>query len=245
MIQKLRGGFGIWIVRDYFLSFYFLGIGSYYIDLQIAPIIDHLNLSATPQLVRGEIENNGDVFHQAPSPQVDEAWDNLLKYNNVWVTSKELRSAGKDPEISVKLPLDYGFGPDAYAALTDIGHKFHCLDWIRKDVYVNYYAPNGSTSITDLHKAHTNHCIYILYQSIKCEASTDIMGSAWYEGRERPETEFNFKRKCGDMNGVSQWAKGRSIDGRMINKIKKPKGQRSIAISDELLRILFLQDKNT
>src|SRR4051794_38858895 len=98
-----------------------------------------LNISTNLQNLDGSVQNNGDIYRQAPSPEVDQAWAELMRNSDVWVSKKDIASMGKDPATAVKFPVTYGFGDDAYATVTDIGHKIHCLDWIRKEIHFDHY----------------------------------------------------------------------------------------------------------
>ena len=149
-------------------------------------------------------------------------------------------AAGKNLSVSVKVPSEEGLGDDAYPVLVDVKHKIHCLNRIRKDLYFDYYwrdtYPDGHT--TDLHKEHTNHCVKILLQSLVCEANTDFISYAWYDGYDHPHPDFNIERKCGDFDGVHDWVKAHEMGQDQIFDLKKPDGQTTTKMTDAALRAL-------
>ncbi|KAK0106674.1 hypothetical protein ONS96_004294 [Cadophora gregata f. sp. sojae] len=209
-----------------------------------SPIIKSLDLSSDIKTLRGDVENNGDIYRQPPSPSTDDAWNRLNQDNLAWATSKDLKAAGKDIDVAVKFPPSLGFGDDAYPVLVDVKHKIHCLNRIRKDVYFDYYwkdkFPDGNA--TDLHKSHTDHCIYILLQSLMCDANTDFVPYAWYDIYDHPHPDFMVNRKCGDFDGVTKWTEDHKTVMADIFDIKKPEGQETLSMSTDLLRILSQTD---
>ena len=209
-----------------------------------APILDHLELPTSTQQLKGELGDPYDIWSQPPSPEIDRAWNELNDDNLAYVTSKDILAAGKNLSVAVKFPSDAGFGDDAYPILVDVKHKIHCLNRIRKDLYFDHYwasaYPDGET--TDLHKDHTNHCVSILLKSLMCEASTDFITYAWYDGYDHPHPDFNIERKCGDFTGVNDWTAARSLDGDEFFNLPKPAGQVTLSMTDEALRALGQQD---
>ncbi|KAK4889050.1 hypothetical protein LTR27_012088 [Elasticomyces elasticus] len=157
--------------------------------------------------LQGDLEQENDIWTHPPSPEVDAAWLGLTKYGNAWATADDLLRAGKNLSITVKFGEEAGLGDDAYPIVSDVKHLVHCLNRIRKDLWFDYYwsstFPNGVPS--ELHKRHTAHCFSILVQSLVCNANTDIITYAWYDGYALPLHDFNINRKCGDFDGISDW----------------------------------------
>ena len=141
----------------------------------------------------------------------------------------------------MRLPPTQGFGDDAYPVLLDVGHKIHCLDRIRQDIHFDYYwrseFPDGNAS--DLHRAHTTHCIRILLQSILCDASTDFIRYAWFEGYPHPHPDFDINRKCGDIDGIWEWSKQRVVESDNIFYLNKPLDQKTLPMTEDVRRILL------
>ena len=195
--------------------------------------------------MKGSVVNVDDeILRHSPSPEVDAAWEKMVDHEVSWVSAADLISMGKDPSVTVKIPPRYGAGDDAYAVETDSLHKIHCLNRIRKDVYFDYYwgkiYPDKNT--TELHRWHTNHCIYILLQSLMCDANTDLIPLVWREIQEHPAQDFNLNRKCGDFNGVKKWTQDRSISYDIVHNLRMPRGQKMAPMNLEFDRILKQPD---
>ena len=187
----------------------------------------------TPNFIRQR-----DLFHDLPFQALDDAWANITKYAYVWVTEDDLRKKGKDPSISVKVPNEWNLGNEVYLAQTDMGHKIHCLDKLRKEIHFHYYYgsifPEGKPS--ELHQSHTTHCLQVLLQSLVCEASTGVIPFTWKEGSDRLFRD-PVRRKCGDFDGVVRWAKDHELQDPW--QIEKPEGQANGGpANDEIVTIL-------
>jgi hypothetical protein len=62
------------------------------------------------------------------------------------VNSNEAARLGRDPNVIVKAPEDWGFGKDAYPAQIDVFHEIHCLNMLRKEM-VTAHTSNNSDHI--------------------------------------------------------------------------------------------------
>lgn len=194
----------------------------------------------------GVVDADEDVFNKPLSPEVTKAWSKLSYSRVLPVSSRYLRERGVDPAIGVKIPEEYGYGDDAYGASADTLHLLHCLNRVRKDVYHDYYFqtiwPDGEPS--ELHKYHSAHCIKILRQFIVCQSSMDLIPKIWREGEPRPVNEFSIGRKCGNFDGLWQYANEEGIDAEEFDELEAPANTARAPKSEEWLRLLGQQDPN-
>ena len=210
------------------------------IDPDVAPMTDSLHALGALQTIHGDLEPGREIWSQPPSPAVDKAWLEVTAYGNAWMTSADLLRAGRNLSISVQWPPHAGFGNDAYPVISDVKHRIHCLDRIRKDLYFDYYwketYPGGN--VTRLHQSHTEHCVSILLQGLVCDANTDFLSYGWYEGYDHPFINFDYDRKCGDFTGISNWLQAHEVESADIFDIPKPIGQATLPMSSQLLETL-------
>jgi hypothetical protein len=182
-----------------------------------------------------------DIFRQSPSSAVDAAWDELTMHGIAYVSREDVIKMGWDVEVVAKLAPELNVGPDAYAVETDIIHKIHCLNMVRKDLYFDYYwgemYPDGKPS--ERHQLHTNHCLYILLQSLMCDANTDLIPQVWMEDYPWPIPNFNINRKCGNLEAVREWERTHRVahNERYSKVMTRPEGQKGLPISDEFRRV--------
>lgn len=190
--------------------------------------------------MKGDFNNlDNDVYRRKPSPEVDAAWDELSEHGMSYVTGEQARKMGWDTSVMPLYPPELGVGPDRYAAETDIIHKIHCLNMVRKDVHFDYYwrdmYPDGVPS--ERHQIHTNHCIYILLQALLCDANTDMIPHVYLDDYPWPTPDFNIDRKCGDFNTIRQWERTHSIPFNKSGALDKPKGHKGRPMDDEFRRV--------
>ncbi|KAI8291541.1 hypothetical protein K4K60_001630 [Colletotrichum sp. SAR11_57] len=108
----------------------------------LGPILDDVPIKLETVEVKGTLFNDytpSRIWRQPPSEKVDKAWDDMARIEYFGVSGDALRKMGKDPEISVSIPEDWGVGPDKYLVEIDMQHQLHCLNAIRKYAYWDYF----------------------------------------------------------------------------------------------------------
>jgi hypothetical protein len=71
------------------------------------------NIAIENKIVRGPLFNENtlsetDVLLRSyPSPEVDAAWDALMRVGIVTITGEEVSRLGKDPKLTVKAPREW------------------------------------------------------------------------------------------------------------------------------------------
>ncbi|KAF2182338.1 hypothetical protein K469DRAFT_636651 [Zopfia rhizophila CBS 207.26] len=206
-----------------------------------SPILDEIDLRLSTIRINGTDEDiNHSIYRQPPSPELDDAWYRLSNSQTIWISSSDIKKMGKDPSKVAHFPEDFGLGPDAYAAEFDIYHKIHCLNTLRKEIHFDYYYrnqfPDGKPS--EIHTTHVTHCLYILLQSLICDASTDIFTKEWMEGQIQPFPDFSINRKCGDFDAIGKWQEGRLVDNAKYSAWRMPEGHTPVPASDEFKKLL-------
>lgn len=213
-------------------------------DCFSAPVIDDIPIPMHMQHMKGTLEDlDHDIFRQPPSPAVDAAWHALSDHGFAWVSEEQALAMGWDLPVTFKIPEAFGVGNDKYGGETDILHKIHCLDMIRRDVHYDYYwgdkYPDGNRP--EAFTVHTSHCIYVLLQSLLCDANTDLIPSVWLDEYPLPVPDFEIQRKCGNFEGVKNWELEHRIEVNRttLETVKqRPKGQKARPLNAEVRRIL-------
>ena len=175
------------------------------------------------------------IYIQDPSPEVDAAWDLISAESSsiVTISRAEALALGRDPEIIVKSPEDWGMGDNAYPAQIDVFHEIHCLDILRKEMvstnldlcelmkkltdlaqYWDYYFRPEYGNPEDahyLHVRHKRHCLRIVLRTIMCNVDVDIVTHNWYRGTYRPIADFENPRTCWNFEGLLQWSQDHAV----------------------------------
>ena len=138
---------------------------------------------------------------------------------------------GKDPSVALQVPPEYGHGGDVYVASVAVLHKIHCLDFLRMNIYFDYYLGEAypDREVTEGHQGHTNHCLEVVRQWLVCDASTDVVPFIWYEDSQA--IDYIMNDKCGNFDGITEWAADRALTLNPFS-LRKPKGQATAQTSD-------------
>jgi hypothetical protein len=208
-----------------------------------APIIDDIPIPLHTQKMKGTlIDYDHDIYRQLPSAAVDAAWDSLMDHGFTYVTEAQALKMGWDVPTTAKLPASLSPGPDTYyIGETDMLHKLHCLNMVRKEVFFDYYwgerYPDGPN---ERHMIHTSHCLYVIMQSLMCDAHTDLIPSVYLDDYAWPVPDFEINRKCGNFEGVREWEREHTVsyNETTVQLTEKPPGQKSRPMTAEFRRLM-------
>ncbi|CCE30871.1 uncharacterized protein CPUR_04721 [Claviceps purpurea 20.1] len=94
-----------------------------------SPVYDQVHVPFVDLTINGSLLDRGEsIYRQAPSAEVDTAWDLITNQLPHAISSQDVLRLGKDPKKTAKWPSEWGFGSDAYIAELDIVHTVHCLN---------------------------------------------------------------------------------------------------------------------
>ncbi|KAL3417459.1 hypothetical protein PVAG01_11459 [Phlyctema vagabunda] len=147
---------------------------------------------------------NDSIYRQAPSSQVDAAWERLADIGTHIISSSEVQKLGKDPSKAVKVPIDWGYGDDAHIATLDGIHLVHCLNSMRKSLKLNfdYYHPKP---LGPEYVPHLSHCVEAILRHLMCKPSMELLTQNWIERQSAPFPDFGIKKKCWDYEAILKW----------------------------------------
>ncbi|OGM45147.1 hypothetical protein ABOM_006678 [Aspergillus bombycis] len=163
-------------------------------------------------------------YAHAPSEEADAEWSRISSgVFPILISAEEVRKLGKDPALAVRVPDEFGYGPDAYLAQTEVFHLLHCLDMLRKEIsYEHYYYPEFGNNPHAQHTAHITHCIDILAQFIKCQGSVDVILFNWVGGWTQPFPDFRNKHVCRDFEALLAYVNENSLATEVFQAMKEP-----------------------
>ncbi|KAF4959414.1 hypothetical protein FSARC_10739 [Fusarium sarcochroum] len=213
-----------------------------------SPVLDSINFKLGPKEVEGglfEAKNPSKWRNSlAPDPVVDEAWEDLENIRVFPITESEVRRLGKDPELLVKFPPEYGLGDNAYMGQIDMFHQIHCLNLLRHLAWAEYHR-NGTAKkpFSDLHWVHVSHCTDILMQNLMCNGNLDIVTFNWVETQTNPFPDFGVKHQCRDFDAIYEWQDKHSVPKEWGRNVTRPVGAKQIPISEEYYRIYGIDKK--
>ncbi|KAL2015519.1 hypothetical protein VTK56DRAFT_5336 [Thermocarpiscus australiensis] len=134
------------------------------------------------------------LVYGKPSPEVDNAWYDLIKPFNTRVPA-ERYEATMGNRTSVRV-ADGSDNPDYYVTLT-VYHELHCLMRFRWFLDPQYYA-NKTWEEQARDKAalgHYRHCLWSLLESVLCNGDTSMRTFHWDPNKPAPKPDSLAERK--------------------------------------------------
>jgi len=197
---------------------------------------DLLMWNSTSQEVYRAMDHSLPQYFGKPSPAIDAAWENLMRYEYPAISQEELA-------INLGLffrPQDIHPVTHKHHFALDVFHNLHCLNAVRKELDKDYYgahnhghigradhASHESHSAVDAaQRDHIDHCLNHIRQALQCRPDfspaamsvfTDTDGSEFFLG--------NAKRhSCYDWNSVMAWAEAREAELGFVPKLREDQG---------------------
>ncbi|KAI1201514.1 hypothetical protein F5X97DRAFT_331253 [Nemania serpens] len=197
-----------------------------------SPFFDRIDISYVTKRINASLADEDDsIWRKPPSPEVDAAWDRVARLGYHAVTSADVVALGKDPEMTVRAPAEWGLGEDAHIIQLDVTHQIHCLNAVRKAMYPEYYP------VRKLMKdVHPQHCLHVLLQNLMCDASVDVMTYNWMETQHNPFPDMSINKKCRDYDAVLKWHEEHLVP--LTARVRKPEGARELSLTPKLKELL-------
>ncbi|KAH7028123.1 tat pathway signal sequence [Microdochium trichocladiopsis] len=196
-----------------------------------SPIHDIFDLGMQAKKINGTLfpsKESPSIARHSPSAELDDIWNEWELTRVYPVTAAQIRSMGKDPSTAAKLEDDvWGLGDDAYAAIFDVYHQLHCLNFLRKLIYPSYYNTSNwhHADVEGFFEIHMNHCVDIVMQAIQCSGNVNLITLHWVETQPYPFPDMSVNRQCVNFEGLTQWRLDNTIDMDKYGLVmQKPKG---------------------
>jgi hypothetical protein len=152
------------------------------------------------QTIVHNLKDDG-AFRGPPRPELDEAWGDLLKYNNLRLSGEDLQRANL---TSVSLNDEQG----GYLASLDVFHTLHCVNKIRKMYYSEYY--HDPNPLAD-QQEHFDHCIDLLRQVIMCHGDVSLHTYSWIDELRVPWPSMQTEHQCRKWDTLMEWSEEHHI----------------------------------
>ncbi|TDZ30922.1 hypothetical protein C8035_v001987 [Colletotrichum spinosum] len=207
-----------------------------------SPLLDRIEIPTTlrfdePQRLAG---GSGDMtWGSEPNPEIDEMWEDITNEAIIPVTEAEVIALKKDPSVAVMLPEEYRINNEkTYLGHALVFHRLHCLDYIRKAVYKDYYYPNGTDEVP-MHAQHVAHCMAMILDHLTCAGDPGIYLYQWYEHTEIPLPDANTWGKCWDFKKFRKEFDKVALKDFSPFQLRKPPGAKSVTEHNNLQEIIY------
>ncbi|KAK0760705.1 hypothetical protein N5P37_006902 [Trichoderma harzianum] len=146
------------------------------------------------------------VYKGHPRPELDEAWTRVGKIHPLSMPEKYRAELNKT-NSGIPYPKEQGGG---IMVEIEVFHQLHCLNFIRKVIYADYYSRPENLPIefevtNKLFFNHVDHCIDYLRQVIMCESDVTPVTSNWVFTHHTPHPDFNTMHKCRNFTKLLEW----------------------------------------
>ncbi|KAJ5722013.1 hypothetical protein N7488_000048 [Penicillium malachiteum] len=179
--------------------------------------LEHLIFTGSPSFTYTGIE-----FEHRPakvqyvgeaSPEIDQAWEDLVTSKEFLATEEEVRIPWPDDDLSELWDKDRG----GYVISLGVFRTLSCLDLLRRGLSPSYYnlTYDQNTSST------INRCIEQIRQSIMCAADLTPSPYRYNLGLEHSYLDADNHHTCRDFDRVHRWAKERSVGKIAVEPVHK------------------------
>ena len=154
------------------------------------------------KLVDFDVESSN-IYKGPASPELDQAWNDLFKYNNIRVSKAEL-----DRMNITSVELADGSGD--YLAALDVMHHLHCVKMIRQYIHPESYKLTKALKVDT--KEHINHCLDAIRQELMCRGDVSLTTYEWLPDLQIPWAKLSYDHECINWESIQDWAKERTVD---------------------------------
>ncbi|KAL3481674.1 hypothetical protein BJX99DRAFT_253202 [Aspergillus californicus] len=148
----------------------------------------------------GALRASHNRFRGAPSPDLDEAWDEITYADGglVRLQRDELDRINAS-EFAAEYTEDLGGG---YIAGVEVFHQLHCLNMLRKTTYMEYYLPRmGEWRDRGVLRYH------LVSTQLMCNPDVGMITYVWAKGWKQAFPDFSTVHKCRPYDKVLDWAR--------------------------------------
>ncbi|KAF3396581.1 hypothetical protein DPV78_008391 [Talaromyces pinophilus] len=156
----------------------------------------------------------GTPFAGDPSPELDQAWHDLLEGTTIRVSKEDL-----DYYNVTSLPLTDGMG---FASGLFVTHELHCLKKVRQYIYKEVYFEDVQGFARNELKTHIDHCIETLRQGIMCRGDISLTTYTYIQGSNDVTARSWGSHQCIDFEALTAWTRERAVDIFHPGVISKP-----------------------
>ncbi|KAM3517186.1 hypothetical protein NHJ13051_009206 [Beauveria bassiana] len=153
---------------------------------------------------------NGSLFKRSPysgppTPEMDKTWGRYTEMG-----SNDARaSTSYSLETAVHLEETQNIG---YMASLGLFHQIHCLNMLRKFIYLEYYKEKTPDWFSQPYlRAHADHCVDMIREAIMCHGDTSLIVYHWIDGYKDPVPDFSTMHTCRNPEAILSWMQKNQI----------------------------------
>ncbi|RAL04917.1 oxidase ustYa family protein, partial [Aspergillus ibericus CBS 121593] len=149
-------------------------------------------------------------YRGPPTPDIEEAWQELLKLNPVSIPEDKIELLGRSPRWNWQRFQMSENGPSegSYVAGIEVFHQLHCLNLVRQFTWLDHYTtpPQGLTGSAVETRMHVDHCLETLRIILMCNADvTPFLMEQDQSFAVGGRADFNAYHRCKDWGKIVEW----------------------------------------
>ncbi|MCJ1473609.1 hypothetical protein MMC13_002260 [Lambiella insularis] len=161
--------------------------------------------------------DNSSPYFGAPTPELDQAWLDLVQHTPIVLSNEEFKHYNKDGIL-----LGDGSG---YLATITMYHDMHCIRYLRQTLYADYYFPNHTERERIARRNHSEHCLKSLKHGVTCHGDITVRTMKWEDDKLLP-VATDSPHECVNAQKIDDWMKSRTCEawrpGLLIHSILGP-----------------------
>ncbi|KAM3511387.1 hypothetical protein MY11210_004996 [Beauveria gryllotalpidicola] len=178
---------------------------------------------------------NGSLFKRSPysgppSPEMDKTWGRFTEMGSsmlVKIDEDDARaSTSYSLETAVHLEETQNIG---YMASLGFFHQIHCLNMLRKFIYLDYYKEKTPGWFSQPYlRGHADHCVDMLREAIMCHGDTTLIVYHWVDGYSDPVPDFSTM----SYSDIFPGSASSNLENATLWDALQPRGGGFIAVPD-------------
>ncbi|KAM0667659.1 hypothetical protein ACQRIU_003524 [Beauveria bassiana] len=188
---------------------------------------------------------NGSLFKRSPysgppTPEIDKTWGRYTEMGSrsmpdyppiLNISTDDARaSTSYSLETAVHLEETQNIG---YMASLGLFHQIHCLNMLRKFIYLDYYKEKTPDWFSQPYlRAHAvlfrDHCVDMIREAIMCHGDTSLIVYHWIDGYKDPVPDFSTM----SYSGIFPGSASSNLENATLWDALQPIGGGLIAVSD-------------
>jgi len=149
-----------------------------------------------------DIKPGEPIYFGVPSPEIDQAWGDLLYSSGLDLEGEEANSVKNE---TFEEPLG-----NMWRTGLDLFHALHCVNLVRKAFDSDHYPVSGPPNVVRMHR---EHCLDYIRQQIQCQADLTPVILKWSKRVHLLIPQFgDAVHTCRNFDRIHAWSKERAAE---------------------------------
>ncbi|PQK15761.1 hypothetical protein BB8028_0006g00830 [Beauveria bassiana] len=161
-------------------------------------------------------------FTGEPREELDEAWHELLKNDNILVPKDYLDERGLHSVYTKE-------GDEGVASLS-VYHSLHCLKKVKRMLFKEHYHKDKTGDAMAREEKHVDHCVEYIREALMCQPDLSMVTFRWINNTAQHSDKSGFwptnydvdRHRCANWEALDSWAGQRAFNLFEVDKLDRP-----------------------